>query len=160
MSNAAKGRPKSAKEPIRIYSLTVKRLSTWIIGTNQAAAVRSARKEAYGRGYIGTHLVRVVPAIVKVGQADDPGFLVTLALESRRVRPPVFESWGFSRGMAVRTKADGFNHAGGQAHVMPAGSLGRVSGRLGDSVRVHFEAVSGHSFLYSPADLEILDDVP
>ena len=149
---------------------TPERFRFKIIAPSRERAVSAARREAYKRGWIGTHLASCEPSSVVLFPAPTGPNTTTptwdIVLEVGEQRGP---NWNFQAnalmrfrriraGVRVKTLAEGVNHAGGSRHVMPAGSIGVVHSRLGAGVRVRFDEVPGHSFIYAAQHLERVRD--
>jgi hypothetical protein len=130
-----------------------------VVGPSRAAAIRQARAALYRAGWVKTHVRLIEPTLDWAGRPL--GYHVMIEATEQRGKDEPFMTAHvrqyFRRGVAVRTLAEGVDHAGGVRHTVPAGMIGVVSSHLGANLRVRFDEVPGHTFVYAVDDLERIE---
>lgn len=125
---------------------------------NETAARTGGRRRAMNDGWIGLRVISTEPLYspnihnywrVKLEATERRGTSYREYDDYQRINL-------LGRGARVRTTAEGVSHAGGGRHVMAAGAVGQVVKREGPNVRVRFADPAGRTFVYRPADLEVL----
>lgn len=125
---------------------------------DELGARSGGRRRAMRDGWVGLRVISAEPhPTIKL---NNYWHVRVAATEQRGVSYHEYYNFNhinlLSRGSRVRTLAVGVNHAGGTRHEMAAGAEGEIVRREGPNVRVRFAAPAGRTFVYAPANLEVL----